>query len=56
MEAPTQAQEYRAQAAECDRLAAISTSADVRVAYEEMAKDWRRMADRAERGMRARGD
>jgi len=44
--------EYRRKAKEADELAHKATDPAVRLAYEEIAKRWREMAERAERNKR----
>jgi hypothetical protein len=46
---PSQSQEYRAQAAECQNVADRWPEDLVRQQYEELARQWRVLAKRAER-------
>jgi hypothetical protein len=44
------ADEYRAKAEECDRLAAAARDRDIKSQLEAFAQQWRIMAQNAERG------
>ena len=45
----TRAQQYRAKAAECDQRAATALSPDIKEQFEELAHQWRDMADQIDR-------
>lgn len=45
----TRAEQYRARAEEAERRGAQVRNADVKRAYFEIARQWREMADQAER-------
>jgi hypothetical protein len=45
----TRAQQYRAKAAECDQRAATTEHADIKEQFEELARQWRDMADQIDR-------
>jgi len=45
----TRAQQYRAKAAECDQRAATTEHADIKDQFEELARQWRDMADQIDR-------
>jgi hypothetical protein len=48
----TKAEEYRANAAECDKRAAVARDREVKAQFEELARQWRMMAEQAERMLR----
>jgi hypothetical protein len=45
----TRAQQYRAKAAECDQRAATTEHADIKEQFEELARQWRDMAEQIDR-------
>jgi hypothetical protein len=44
----TKAEEYRANAVECDRRAAATRDIEVKVQFQELARRWRDMAKQAD--------
>jgi hypothetical protein len=45
----SKSEEYRAKAAECDQRAASIRDTEVKAHYQELARQWREMANQIER-------
>ena len=46
---PSRQEEFRARAAECEELAKQARDPEVKRQYEDLARQWRELADRADR-------